>query len=139
MFVSTFPETSTRKLCKYQRNHFQYLLVYNRSIPTDKFINSKNDAKLYGFITIKWLYKSPCYVCVCKFTDTCTSEACLTSERTGSKRLETKHIIERLKKTNPYVENNIFKSMENVNLEMVISYKDRDGVHSFLDDYDSGK
>ncbi len=77
--------------------------------------------------------------CACKFTDTCTSEACLTSERTGSKRLETKHIIERLKKTNPYVENNIFKSMENVNLETVISYKDRDGVHSFLDDYDSGK
>ena len=77
--------------------------------------------------------------CACKFTDTCTSEACLTSERTGSKRLETKHIIERLKRTNPYVENNIFKSMENVNLETVISYKDRDGVHSFLDDYDSGK
>lgn len=77
--------------------------------------------------------------CACKFTDTCTSEACLTSERTGSKRLETKHIIERLKKTNPYVENNIFKSMENVNLETVISYKDRDGVHSFLDDYDSGQ
>ena len=77
--------------------------------------------------------------CACKFTDTCTSEACLTSERTGSKRLETKHIIERLKKTNPYVENNIFKSMENVNLETVISYKDRDGVHSFLDDYDPGK
>lgn len=77
--------------------------------------------------------------CACKFTDTCTSEACLTSERTGSKRLETKHIIERLKRTNPYVENNIFKSMENVNLGTVISYKDRDGVHSFLDDYDSGK
>ena len=77
--------------------------------------------------------------CACKFTDTCTSEACLTSERTGSKRLETKHIIERLKRTNPYVENNIFKSMENVNLETVISYKDRDGVHSFLDDYDSEK
>ena len=77
--------------------------------------------------------------CACKFTDTCTSEACLTSERTGSKRLETKHIIERLKKTNPYVQNNIFKSMENVNLETVISYKDRDGVHSFLDDYDSEK
>ncbi len=77
--------------------------------------------------------------CACKFTDTCTSEACLTSERTGSKRLETKHIIERLKKTNPYVENNIFKSMENVNLETVISYKDSNGVHSFLDDYYSKK
>ena len=73
--------------------------------------------------------------CACKFTDTCTSEACLTSSRTGSKRLETKHIIAELKKTNPYVENNIFKSMQNVNLETVIAYKDKNGVHSFLDNY----
>ena len=73
--------------------------------------------------------------CACKFTDTCTSEACLTSSRTGSKRLETKHIIETLKKTNPYVESNIFKSMENVNLATVIAYKDKNGTHSFLDNY----
>ena len=33
------------------------------------------------------------------------------------------------------VESNIFKSMENVNLETVIKYKDKDGVHSFLDNY----
>lgn len=73
--------------------------------------------------------------CACKFTDTCTSEACLTSEKTGSKRLETKHIIAELKKINPYVENNIFKSMQNVNLETVIAYKDKDGTHNFLDNY----
>ena len=73
--------------------------------------------------------------CACKFTDTCTSEACLTSGRTGSKRQETKRIIASLKKTNPFVESNIFKSMENVNLETVIKYKDKDGVHSFLDNY----
>ena len=73
--------------------------------------------------------------CACKLTDTCTSEACLTSGRTGSKRQETKRIIASLKKTNPFVESNIFKSMENVNLETVIKYKDKDGVHSFLDNY----
>lgn len=73
--------------------------------------------------------------CACKFTDTCTSEACLTSSRTGSKRLETKRIIAELKKTNPFVENNIFRSVENVNLETVIAYKDKDGTHSFLDRY----
>lgn len=73
--------------------------------------------------------------CACKFTDTCTSETCLTSGRTGSKRQETKRIIASLKKTNPFVESNIFKSMENVNLETVIKYKDKDGVHSFLDNY----
>ena len=73
--------------------------------------------------------------CACKFTDTCTSEACLTSSRTGSKRLETKNIIRNLKKTNPFVESNIFKSVQNVNIETVIAYKDKDGVHNFLDNY----
>ena len=73
--------------------------------------------------------------CACKFTDTCTSEACMTSSRTGSKRLETKHIIENLKKINPYVENNIFKSVQNVNLETIIAYKDKNGRHNFLDRY----
>ena len=73
--------------------------------------------------------------CACKFTDTCTSEACMTSSRTGSKRLETKHIIENLKKINPYVENNIFKSVQNVNLETIIAHKDKNGTHNFLDRY----
>ena len=73
--------------------------------------------------------------CACKLTDTCTSEACMTSSRTGSKRLETKHIIENLKKINPYVENNIFKSVQNVNLETIIAYKDKNGTHNFLDRY----
>ena len=73
--------------------------------------------------------------CACKFTDTCTSEACMTSSRTGSKRLETKRIIENLKKINPYVENNIFKSVQNVNLETIIAYKDKNGTHNFLDRY----
>lgn len=73
--------------------------------------------------------------CACKFTDTCTSEACLTSSRTGSKRLETKHIIAKLKQTNPYVESNIFKSVQNVNLETIIAYKDKNGTHNFLDNY----
>ena len=73
--------------------------------------------------------------CACKFTDTCTSEACMTSSRTGSKRLETKHIIENLKKINPYVESNIFKSVQNVNIETIIAYKDKNGTHNFLDRY----
>lgn len=73
--------------------------------------------------------------CACKFTDTCTSEACLTSSRTGSKRMEIKHLIADLKKVNPQVENNIFRSMQNVNLETVIAYKDGTGRHSFLENY----
>ena len=70
--------------------------------------------------------------CACKFTDTCSTCG---SENT-SKRVEVKNLIRELKETNPFVESNIFKSVENVNLSTVIAYK-KDGVkHHFLDDYD---
>lgn len=70
--------------------------------------------------------------CACKFTENC--ENC--SKETSSKRLEVKEWIRRMKQTNPFVEGNIFKSVENVNLDTVIAYK-KDGVkHSFLDGYD---
>lgn len=59
----------------------------------------------------------------------------MTSEKTGSKRQETKRIIAKLKEINPFVENNIFKSVQNVNLATVIAYKDKDGTHNFLDNY----
>ena len=71
--------------------------------------------------------------CACHFTDTCTT--CHEDGTTSSKRLETKKLIAELKKTNPFVETNIFNSMENVNLRTVLAYK-KDGVkHSFLDEY----
>ena len=75
--------------------------------------------------------------CACKFTDTCSSEACLTRPR--SKRVEVKNLIRELKKTNPYVEQNIFKSVENVSLKTIIAYKDDQEKHHFLDDYDEKK
>ena len=71
--------------------------------------------------------------CACHFTDTCTT--CHEDGTTSSKRLETKKLIAELKKTNPFVESNIFRSVENVNLDTVIEYK-KDGVrHNFLDQY----
>ena len=71
--------------------------------------------------------------CACKFTDTCTT--CNNNEN-RSKRMEIKDLIRELKKVNPYVEGNIFKSIENVNLNTVVAYK-KDGVkHSFLEGYD---
>lgn len=73
--------------------------------------------------------------CACHFTDTCST--CHEDGTTSSKRLETKKLIAALKKDNPYIESNIFKSVENVNLSTVIAYK-KDGVrHHFLDDYDN--
>ena len=71
--------------------------------------------------------------CACHFTDTCTT--CHEDGTTSSKRLETKKLIAELKKTNPFIESNIFRSVENVNLDTVIEYK-KDGVrHNFMDDY----
>ena len=71
--------------------------------------------------------------CACHFTDTCTT--CHEDGTTSSKRLETKKLIAELKKTNPYVESNIFGSMENVNLDTVIEYKKNGIRHNFLDEY----
>ncbi|PWJ11538.1 ATP-binding protein [Ruminococcus flavefaciens] len=73
--------------------------------------------------------------CACKFTDTCTT--CAPDSRSVSKRLEIKNLIAELKKVNPQVEKNIFRSVENVNVNTVIAYKDDDGVHRFLDTYDT--
>lgn len=71
--------------------------------------------------------------CACHFTDTCTT--CHEDGTTSSKRLETKKLIAELKKTNPFVESNIFNSMENVNLDTVIEYKKNGVRHNFLDEY----
>ncbi len=71
--------------------------------------------------------------CACHFTDNCSS--CREDGTSVSKRLEVKKLIAGLKKTNPYVEANIFKSVENVNLDTVIAYKRHGERRHFLDDY----
>ena len=71
--------------------------------------------------------------CACKFTEAC--ETCDNEENT-SKRLEVKELIKTLKQVNPYVEANIFKSVENVNLDTMICYKTGGAKHHFLDTYD---
>lgn len=71
--------------------------------------------------------------CACHFTETCSTF--YEDGTSPSMRLETKKLIAELKKTNPYIESNIFRSVENVNLNTVIEYK-KDGVrHNFLDEY----
>lgn len=73
--------------------------------------------------------------CACHFTETCDS--CAVDGTSESKRLETRMLIKELKKSNPFVEANIFKSVENVNLATVIAYKDKGVKHHFLDEYDN--
>lgn len=70
--------------------------------------------------------------CACKFTDTCTT--CNNENR--SKRVEIKELIQTLKQVNPYVEGNIFKSVENVNLDTIVAWKQHGEKHHFLDAYD---
>lgn len=57
----------------------------------------------------------------------------------GSKRGEIKALLKQLRLTNPAVDMNIFRSAENVNLRTLISYRDGDDRHHFLDDYDEGR
>lgn len=71
--------------------------------------------------------------CACHFTESCSSVD--EEGHSASKRLETKMLIKELKKSNPYVEANIFKSAENVHLNTLISYKKDGERHHFLDEY----
>jgi tRNA(Ile)-lysidine synthase TilS/MesJ/rhodanese-related sulfurtransferase len=70
--------------------------------------------------------------CACRFTESCAS--CGGTEK-GSKRAEIKQLIAELAAKSDVIEKNIFRSVENVNLNTVIAYK-QDGVkHHFLDEY----
>lgn len=72
--------------------------------------------------------------CACRFTERCS----LTNDGT-SKRKEMKELIKTLRKKNKDIDYNIFKSLDNINLNCVLGTK-KDGIyHSFLDDYDQKK
>lgn len=68
--------------------------------------------------------------CACRFTEGCS----LINDGT-SKRKEMKELIKNLRKVNKNADYNIFKSLDNINLNCVLGTK-KDGVYkSFLDDY----
>ena len=48
-------------------------------------------------------------------------------------------LLAELRKKTPAVDMNIFRSVENVNLRTIISYRKDGEHHHFLDDYDEGK
>ena len=75
--------------------------------------------------------------CACHFTAEHYSDDARAKGDSASKRMETKRIIAKLKESNPHVETNLLRCMENVHLDVVLGYK-KDGVkHSFLEDYDT--
>lgn len=70
--------------------------------------------------------------CACRFTEACELRG---EAEQLSKRMLVKQLIHSLEKDNEYVAKNIFRSVENVNLNTVIGYK-KDGVrHHFLENY----
>ena len=67
--------------------------------------------------------------CACKFTQNITGG----DEDTFSARRKVKALIAELKKENPGVENNIFQSIHNVQLDTLAEYKQDGEKHSFLE------
>ena len=62
--------------------------------------------------------------------------ACMVAaKKIGNKRFEIKDLIEKLKPSFVNVDINIFRALENVNMDGVIGWKEDDIKHSFLDDY----
>ena len=69
--------------------------------------------------------------CACRVTEKNEDD----SPEFGSKRKEIKELIRELKKTNPNIENSIFNSLHNVNIETFPGLKYDDERHSFLEKY----
>jgi tRNA(Ile)-lysidine synthase TilS/MesJ len=74
--------------------------------------------------------------CACKFTDSIEKEKEIES---GSKRYDTKKLIQNLLEYNENVEKNIYKATMNVNLNKILGYKKDGKVISYLDNYDNIK
>lgn len=70
--------------------------------------------------------------CACRFVDEYSHSADGIGD---SKRQEIKRLIADLKKINPDIEHNIFKSIHNVKLDTFIAYKQKGVEHSFLEEF----
>ena len=68
--------------------------------------------------------------CACKFTE----EASI--DESKSKRKEIKELIKQLREKHKNIDNNIFKALDNINLNCVLGTKKYGKYKSFLDDYD---
>ncbi|HHW69368.1 MAG TPA: tRNA 2-thiocytidine biosynthesis protein TtcA, partial [Tenericutes bacterium] len=63
--------------------------------------------------------------CACRFT-----ESCSVLNDGSSKRQEMKDLIKKLRKKSKYIDHNIFKSIENINLDAVIGYNQNNVKHN---------
>lgn len=72
--------------------------------------------------------------CACRFT-----EKCAVNDDSSSKRLEMKQLIKNLRKNNKEIDHNIYKALDNINLNCVLGTKFNGKYQSFLDNYDKIK
>jgi tRNA(Ile)-lysidine synthase TilS/MesJ len=72
--------------------------------------------------------------CACRFTEHCTM---CDNGGGGSKREEMKKLIKKLRQTYSNIDMNIFRSVQNVNLDTIISYRKGGKTYHFLDDYNN--
>lgn len=102
--------------------HFEGMeLIRPLYLIREKDIKAWRDANELNFIQ-----------CACRFTENCLS----CGGARGSKRDDVKRLIADLARQDPVIEANLFRSVENVSLNAVIGYKDREGVrHSFLEEF----
>ncbi len=68
--------------------------------------------------------------CACRFTEESARR------EGGGKRQEVKNLIKFLKRVNPTIEENIFASIHNLQLDTMVGWKYKGKSRSFLDDYD---
>ena len=68
--------------------------------------------------------------CACKFTED------VSLKHEDSKRVEMKNLIKELKKNNPRVDQNIYKALDNVNMNCIIGWTKNGDKYSFVDDYE---
>lgn len=87
------------------------------------FIREKDICRWRDYNNLKFLQ------CACRLTENTND-----GQMMDSKRQEIKKLIAALKVNNPYLEQNIFKSAENVNLNAVISYKKDWKRYHFMDE-----
>ncbi len=71
--------------------------------------------------------------CACRFTE---ENYGAETEESSSKRMEMKKLISEFRRISPYIDMNIFNSVQNVNLTTIIGYHDNETTYNFLDDYD---
>ena len=72
--------------------------------------------------------------CACRFTERCEKK-----DEMMSKREEMKTLVKHLRTLHKEIDNNIFKSLNNINLNCVLGYKINSNYHSFLDEFEQKK